>query len=121
MAGENKRTKGVWWAFPFHQLLSTVGVPVLGAFLTFTVSPPSEARWILTETPYFPVQIALALVIGFGLPRFLRHWLMEWVWALPFSILCVSFILTPLPLAIGSGIISAGVADPNFAVSTSLQ
>lgn len=92
------RKKGVWWAFPFHQILSTVGVLVLAGFLTFTVSPLPRARWILTETPYFPVQIALAFLVGLVLPRFLRHWLMEWVWVLPFSILCVSFTLTRLPL-----------------------
>jgi len=30
---------GVWWAFPFHQLLGTVGVLALAGFLTFIVSP----------------------------------------------------------------------------------
>lgn len=90
--------KGVSWAFPFHQLLSTVGVLALAGLLTFIVSPLPRARWILTETPWFPVQIALAFFIGLVLPRFLRHWLMQWVWVLPFLVLCVSFILTPLPL-----------------------
>jgi len=95
---QDTREKGVWWAFPFHQILSTVGVLALAGFLTFILSPSTRARWILTETPYFPVQIVLALFIGFVLPRFLRHRLMQWVWVLPFSILCVSFVLTPLPL-----------------------
>jgi len=90
--------RGVWWAFPLHQILSTVGVLALAGLLTFIVSPLPRARWILTETPYFPVQIALAFLIGLVLPRFLRHWLMQWVWVLPFLILCVSFVLTPLPL-----------------------
>ena len=53
---------------------------------------------MLTEIPYFPIQIALAFVMGFVLPRFLRHWLMKWIWVLPLLILCISFILTPLPL-----------------------
>jgi len=95
---QDARKKGVWWAFPFHQLLSTVGIPVLAALFTFAVSSPARARWVLTETPYFPVQIGVALFMGLVLPRFLRHWLMRWVWVLPFTILCVSFILTPLPL-----------------------
>jgi len=101
MAGgpQYARRDGIWWAFPLHQILSTVGVITLATVLTLTLSPSTRARWILTETPYFPVQIALALLIGFVLPRFLRHWLMQWVWVLPFLILCVSFILTPLPLA----------------------
>jgi hypothetical protein len=90
--------KGVWWAFPFHQLLSTVGVLALAGLLTFVFSPSQRARWILTEVPCFPVQVALAFFIGLALPRFLRHRLMKWVWVLPFLILCVSFILTPLPI-----------------------
>jgi len=92
------RTRGVWWAFPFHQLLSTVGVLALAGLLTFVFSPSARARWILTEVPYFPVQIALAFFIGLVLPRFLRHWLMNWVWVLPFLILCISFSLTRLPI-----------------------
>src|SRR3954470_6270950 len=47
---------------------------------------------------YFPVQIALTSFVGLVIPRFLRHWLMKWVWVLPFLILCVSFLLTPLPI-----------------------
>lgn len=70
----------------------------LAGLLAFVFSSSQRARWILTETPYFPVQIGLAFLTGLMLPRFLRHWLMKWVWVLPFLILCVSFILTPLPL-----------------------
>ena len=90
--------KGAWWAVPFHQLLSTLGLGALAGLLTFSLLPSSRARWILTETPYFPVQVVLAFFMGLVLPRFLRHWLMKWVWVLPFSILCISFILTPLPI-----------------------
>lgn len=95
---QDTRKDGVWWAFPFHQILSTIGVLALAGLLTFVFSPSQRARWILTETPYFPVQIALAFFIGLVLPRVLRHWLMKWVWVLPFLILCVSFMLTPLPI-----------------------
>jgi hypothetical protein len=94
----NTRRKGVWWAFPFHQILSTIGVLALAGLLTFVFSPSQRARWILTETPYFPAQIALASFLGVVLPRFLCHWLMKWVWVIPFLILCISFILTPLPI-----------------------
>lgn len=91
------RKRGVWWAFPFHQVLSTIGVLALAGVLTFVFTSSPRARGILTETPYFPVQIILAFFMGLVLPRFLRHWLMKWVWVLPFLILCVSFVLTPLP------------------------
>jgi hypothetical protein len=96
VVAEHAGRKGVWWLFPLHQILSTIGVLALAGLLTFVFSPSQWARWILTETPYFPIQIALAFVIGLALPRFLRHWLMKWVWVLPFLILCISFTLTPL-------------------------
>ena len=98
MVTRTERKKGLWWALPFHQLLSTLGTGVLAGFLAFSILPPSRARWLLTATPYFPIQIALGFLIGFTLPRFLRHWLMEWMWLLPFVILSTSFVLTPLPL-----------------------
>lgn len=93
-----QRRAGLWWAFPLHQLLSTVGVLILAGFLTFATLSPSRARWILTGTPYFPVQIVIAFFIGFVFQHYLRHRVMEWVWVLPFLILCVSVALTPLPL-----------------------
>ena len=95
--GQIQRETGSWWALPLHQIMSTAGVLVLAGFLTFATSSAAQARWILTETPYFPVQIGLAFVIGFVLQGYLRHRLMLWVWLLPFLILSVSFILTPLP------------------------
>jgi hypothetical protein len=97
-SGKLRWKTGSWWTFPIHQIISTVGVLVLAGFLTFTTSSASRARWILTETPYFPVQIGLAFFIGFVLRRYLRHQVMQWVWVLPFLILFVSFVLTPLPL-----------------------
>jgi hypothetical protein len=35
VVSQNQRKKGVWWAFPFHQLLSTVGISVLAALNYF--------------------------------------------------------------------------------------
>lgn len=96
-AGQSHRWTGLWWTFPLHQIMSSLGVPVLAGFLTFAITSVSRARWILTETPYFPVQIGLAFVIGFVLQRYLGHRVMQWVWVLPFLILSVSFVQTPLP------------------------
>ena len=95
--GQIHREAGLWWTFLLHQLQSTLGILVLAGFLTFSVSTPSRAHRILTETPYFPVQIVLALCVGFGLRRYMRDWVMEWVWVLPFLILCVAFARTHLP------------------------
>jgi hypothetical protein len=96
-AGQIRSSLGSSWVLPFHQIISTLGVMVLAGFLAFATSSASRARWILTETPYFPVQIGLAFVIGVALQRCLRHRIMQWVWVLPSLILLVSFILTPLP------------------------
>ena len=87
---------GLWWKFPLHQLLSTVGILILAGILTFAVTSSSQARWILTEKPYFPVQTAVAFCVGFALGRYLKHRAMEWVWVLPLLILCVSFGLIHL-------------------------
>jgi len=92
-----RKTK-LWGTFPVHQIVSTVGILLLAGFLTFAVSSPSRARWLLTETPYFPVQIGLAFFVGFILQRYLRHRVMQWVWVLPLSVLCVSFGLLHLPV-----------------------
>jgi len=89
---------GLWWAFPLHQLLSTVGVSFFATCLTFVISHSSQARQILTETPYFPIQIGLAFFIGFLPPTHQRQRVMEWVWVLPFLVLCVCFSQTHIPL-----------------------
>ena len=85
------------WTLPLHQITSTLGVLLLAGFVTFSTFSVSRARWILTETPYFPVQIGLAFVVGFVVQYYWRHWVMLWVWLVPLLVLLVSFILTPLP------------------------
>lgn len=95
---ENKAV--TWWWFLLHQFLSTIGVSVLAAFLVSVITGPSRARWILTETPYFPIQITLAFLFGFALRRYRRHRAMEWVWVIPLLILCVCLAITPLPFVV---------------------
>jgi hypothetical protein len=79
--------------FLMHQLISTEGVVVFAAILGTTmfeilrqVGLPVQMRfvhWILTETPYFPVQIGLGFFWGWLLGRRFRHGSMVWVWILP--------------------------------------
>src|SRR5216683_2992540 len=62
-----------------HLLISTFGVGVAAAVLTYAVVlplhlffpslGPRTAGWILTETPYFPVQIVIGLLWGFEIGR----------------------------------------------------
>jgi hypothetical protein len=51
--------------------------------------------FILTETPYFPVQIALGLWFGWVLRRRLGHRSMNYVWVFPFLLLCCAILVFP--------------------------
>jgi hypothetical protein len=95
-----------------HVALSTLGVGVAAAALTYSVvlslhpffpSLGVRADWILTETPYFPVQIVVGLVWGFRLGRRYQHRVMLWTWVVP-ALAIVSLILfVPLRSAEVSG------------------
>lgn len=94
---QSPKKEQFWWTFPFHQLLSTIGILVIAGFITFAVSSTARARWILTGNPFFPVQILTAFLIGLVLQWYLHHRTMEWVWVLPLLALCISIGYTPLP------------------------
>lgn len=91
--------------FAVHQATSTFGVPVfaylLGISLFKLVSllgveySLRPLHYILTETPYFPVQIALALWFGWQLAKRLRHRSMIYVWLLPFLMLSYAVVAVP--------------------------
>lgn len=89
-----------WWAFPLHTLLSTAGTLILSGVVTFAAVGSARGRWILIETPYYPVQVSVGFAIGIVAFRRLRHRIMEWVWVLPFSILCVYFVSSTLPIGL---------------------
>src|SRR6476620_6265446 len=75
------------WTFPLHQIISTIGILLLGSFLTYELLPPETRHWLLNQVPYFPVHVALAFLNGFYLQRWLRHQAMLWVWVLPLFVL----------------------------------
>lgn len=95
------RTKSAL-TFGLHQLIGVYGIPntaplVLGLFfnLLFLLGrgyPRRTFYSIVSERPYFPVQIIFALILGWLLGRALRHRSMLWVWALPLAILCYSLV-----------------------------
>jgi hypothetical protein len=72
-----------------HQFIGTWGTAVVAYFLGaslldllghFGWNPPMRyPYWILTETPYYPVQIALGLYFGVLLGHRLHHRSMVWV------------------------------------------
>jgi hypothetical protein len=92
--------------FVLHQFISTWGVGIVAPWMIVLVAPllklfgwtiyMTQFHWILTETPYFPVQIVFALFLGFLLGRYLRHGSMLWVWILPSVILCCVVVAFPV-------------------------
>jgi hypothetical protein len=79
--------------FLMHQLISTAGVLVFASFLGTTVFEilgqvglPIQmhfVHWILTETPYFPLQIGLGVFWGWLIGNRFKHKSMVWVWIFP--------------------------------------
>src|SRR5689334_10729931 len=84
-----------------HQFMGTYGTAFLAAFAGTSVyellrmfnrhASMRFVHWILTGTPYYPVQIALAVYIGWKNGKHLPHRLMVWVWVLPFLVLGYAF------------------------------
>src|SRR5713226_7403261 len=95
--------------FFLHQAIATIGVMVgagllvdLGLTLTRVLGGAvsrSDLHRILTGTPYFPVQIGLALLSGCVLSRWLRSRTTYWVWVVPTVVLCYFLIALPTPAA----------------------
>jgi hypothetical protein len=92
-------------SFVIHQFIGTWGVgitvPWMVAFgfeflrLFGRTYPMRDSYWILTETGYFPLQIAFAIFLGWLLGRDLRRKSMLWVWVIPFAILCYAVAAVP--------------------------
>jgi len=87
----------------FHRFIGMYGIPYT-APLVFSLAfkflflfghsyPRKTFYSIVSETPYLPVQIIFALLLGCLLGRALRHRSMVWVWLLPFAILCYSLAI----------------------------
>lgn len=68
---------------------------------------------IVSELPYFPVQIIVAFILGWLLGRVLLHRSMVWVWVLPLAILCY-FVATASVLNPTSVFASPGAGQSRF-------
>lgn len=92
--------------FLIHQFLSTWGlftaVPMVFAFileagLHFGLRIyMNQIDWVLYGTPFFPLHVIMAFMVGWVLGGTLRERSMLWVWVLPFVSLCTSQIGFPL-------------------------
>ena len=97
-----------------HLLISTFGVGVAAAVLTYAVVLPLHqffpslnsrtVHWILTETPYFPVQIIVGLLWGFQLGRRYQHRVILWTWVVPAVAIAFLILFVPLPPVVVSGV-----------------
>jgi hypothetical protein len=91
--------------FSAHQLTGTFGVGIFAYLLGISVHDLAAllgkeysmrpVHYILTETPYFPSQIALGLWFGWLLGRRFRHHSMIYVWVLPLLVLCFAILSVP--------------------------
>jgi len=89
-----------------HQIISLVGIPVLSAFLTFTLCsiaqsvthsvPSGLASKLLTQIPGFPIQAILGFLLGLSLGNFSQRRVMMWVWVLPLILFCIALLFSPL-------------------------
>jgi hypothetical protein len=96
-----------FFTFIFHQLFGAWGIAFLAAFGLFSLFDllpdvgglkPSVhfLHWLLTENPFYPVQILTDFYFGWFLARRFPHKSMRWVWILPLLILAYSFLAGPV-------------------------
>ena len=85
--------------FALHQFIGMYGIPYtaplvfsLAFKLPLLFGRSRTFHSMVSEMPYFPVQIIFALILGWLLGRALRHRSMVWVWVLPMAILCYSLV-----------------------------
>jgi hypothetical protein len=89
--------------FVAHQIVGTWGIAFFAAFALFSLLDviPHFAEWkrsmrfvhwVLTENPFYPVQLLTALYVGWRLGRRFQHKSMLWVWVLPLAVLCFALI-----------------------------
>jgi hypothetical protein len=88
-----------------HQFIAYFGIVILASAMTAYVFdvirllgkpyPSKTMYWILSGTPYFPVQIGLGLALGWMIGRRVWHWAMLWVWVLPLARLVYAIFAIP--------------------------
>jgi hypothetical protein len=92
-----------------HQFIGMYGIPytapvVFSLAFKFPLLSHSHRTFysIVSELPYFPVQIIFGLILGWLLGRAFRHRSMVWVWVVPLVILCYSVVTatTVLPTSV---------------------
>jgi hypothetical protein len=103
--GESETHASFWLNFVLHQFIGVWGITMSAGVVTglaldlLMLSGKHFTRgylsWLLSGRPYFPIQIALAIFLGWVFGRHLWHKSMVWVWVMPFAILCYAFVAIP--------------------------
>lgn len=85
-----------------HQIVGAWGVAAFSAFGILEVfdlldtlgwhSAMHYGHWVLTQNPYYPVQIGVGLYLGWLLGRRFQQRVMLWVWVIPLIILCYAVV-----------------------------
>src|SRR5438477_10180068 len=124
----NQKSCGYWvgsvFVFVMHQIIATEGViwlTILGTFLLRGSIRDVHEAWassafmramhlILSNTPFFPVQIVAGTYLGWSLYRRWRHRSMLWVWILPGILLAYAvterLTISPWSMSVETGPLS---------------
>lgn len=104
VAAWRKLSQGVV-VFILHQFVGSLGIVIFAAYFTAYIFdvlqligkpfPSKSMYWILTGTPYYPVQFGLGLFLGWLISRRVHHRAMLWIWVLPFAYLTYALIAIP--------------------------
>jgi hypothetical protein len=98
VVSQNQRKKGVWWAFPFHQLLSTVGISVLAALNYFRCLISLASSLDPDRNALFSNTDSAGILHRIRSPALSSSLADEVDLGASFLDLMYSFVLTPLPL-----------------------
>lgn len=83
------------WGIAFFAAFALLESADLFANVVGSHSVMRFAHWLLTENPFYPVQIALGLYLGWLLGRRFQHRSMLWIWVLPLAILIHAVATAP--------------------------
>jgi hypothetical protein len=91
--------------FTLHQFVGSYGIRFAAPFLVASVFdvlrlfgkqyPADFMFFLLTGTPYFPIQILLGLIVGCLVSRHFHHRVMLWIWIIPLFVLVYALVAVP--------------------------
>jgi hypothetical protein len=111
-----------------HQIIGLAGIPVLSAFLVFTLCSIAEglnpavphylASRLLTQIPGFPIQACLGFLMGLILGRYSQRRVILWVWVVPLILFCLVLLF---PQIYGSSLFGPYYSPDDHHKSTLLE